>query len=107
MTRPPTNLSHLRRTINVACNQRGRHPSSTGNGTSSIVMTVLFVWICFLGLLFLLVKERRLSGWVTVTVQSPAGYHATQVAVSAPAQIADAEQRVHHIRSLVAAARHG
>jgi len=73
----------------------------------AIVMTVLFVWICFLGLLFLLVKERRLSGWVTVTVQSPAGYHATQVAVSAPAQIADAEQRVHHIRSLVAAARHG
>ncbi len=73
----------------------------------AIVITVLFVWFCFLGLLFLLVKERRLSGWVTVTVQGPAGYHATQVAVSAPAQIADAEQRVHHIRSLVVAARHG
>lgn len=71
----------------------------------AIVLAIVFFLFCLLGLLFLLIKERRTQGFVTVTVQGPSGYHATQVAVSHPAQAADTEARVHYIRSLAAASR--
>jgi hypothetical protein len=71
----------------------------------AIVLAVIFFVFCLLGLLFLLMKERTMSGWVTVSVQGPGGYHATQVPVTNPAQVADVEARVHYIRSLVAAVR--
>jgi len=71
----------------------------------AIVLAIIFFLFCLLGLLFLLIKERTMHGYVTVTVQSPAGYHATQVPVASVAQVADTEARVHYIRSLVAAAR--
>ena len=73
----------------------------------AIVLAVIFFIFCFLGLLFLLMKEKVTQGWVTVTVTSPGGYHATQIPISNQAQIADVEHRVHYIRSLVAAARIG
>lgn len=71
----------------------------------AIVLAIVFFLFCLLGLFFLLIKQRTMQGWVTVTVQAPGGYHATQVPVSHPSQIADVENRVHYIRGLAAAAR--
>ncbi len=70
----------------------------------AIVLTVVFFVFCLLGLLFLLIKERRTQGFVSVSVQGPGFFHVAQIPVSDPAQIADTENRVNYIRSLVAAA---
>ena len=69
----------------------------------AIVLAVIFFLVCLLGLLFLLIKERRTTGWVTVSVQGAGTYYATQIPISAPAQITDVESRVGYIRGLVAA----
>jgi hypothetical protein len=71
--------------------------------TWAIVLCVLFVLVCLLGLLFLLAKERKTTGWMTVSVQGGGTYHASQIAISAPEQVADVEGRVNYIRGLVAA----
>lgn len=73
--------------------------------TRAIVLAVIFFVFCLLGLLFLLMKERTVQGYITVTMQCPGGYHATQIPISSQAEIADIEARVHYIRSLAAAAR--
>ena len=69
----------------------------------AIVLTVIFVWLCLLGLLFLLIKERKTTGFVQVTVHGPGFHHATQVPIGDLAQLQDIESRVSYIRSLVAA----
>lgn len=69
----------------------------------AIVLAVIFFLVCLLGLLFLLIKERRTTGWVTVSVQGQGTYHATQIPVSTQTQITDIESRVGYIRGLVAA----
>ena len=68
----------------------------------AIVMVVLFVWFCFLGLLFLLVKERRTTGWIQVGVQGPGLFHATQVPITVAAQVGFVHQQVNYVRSVVA-----
>jgi hypothetical protein len=69
----------------------------------AIVMAIIFFIFCLLGLLFLLIKERKTQGYVQVSVQGPGLFHATQVPVSSPAHVLDIEQRVNYCRSLVAA----
>jgi hypothetical protein len=71
--------------------------------TYAIVLAVVFFVFCLLGLLFLLVKEHRTEGFVSVSVQGPGFFHVTQIPVTDRAQIADTEGRVNYIRSLVAA----
>ncbi len=71
--------------------------------TWAIVLAVLFVFACLLGLLFLLVKERKTTGWMTVSVQGDGAYYATQIPISSPEQVADVDGRVNYIRGLVAA----
>lgn len=70
----------------------------------AIVCTILFVWFCLLGLLFLLAKERRTEGYVQITVQAPGFVHATQLPVSSPEQVAEYNARVNFARSVSAAA---
>lgn len=72
--------------------------------TYAIVLCIVFVLFCLLGLLFLLIKERKTQGYLTVSVQGDGFYHATQVPVSYPAQIADIEGRVNYCRALAATA---
>lgn len=55
--------------------------------TWAIVLAVLFFILCFLGLLFLLVKEKRISGYVEVRVQSGNFWHVTQIPVSAEGHV--------------------
>lgn len=73
--------------------------------TWAIVCTVLFVWFCLLGLLFLLAKERRTEGSVQVIVQGPGFVHTVQLPVCSSAQAMDYNQRVNYARSLSAAAQ--
>ncbi|HEY8619681.1 MAG TPA: hypothetical protein VIM01_06375 [Dermatophilaceae bacterium] len=48
--------------------------------TYAIVLAVVFsVLTCLLGLLFLLIKEDRTTGWLQVTVQGPELVHTTHV----------------------------
>ena len=65
--------------------------------TAGIVLAIIFVWVCLLGLLFLLMKERRTVGWVQVTVQGQGLYYATMLpALSGP----HAHQFVNYARQL-------
>lgn len=44
----------------------------------AIVLAIIFFFLCLLGLLFLLVKERRYSGFITVSVTGQGYHYATQ-----------------------------
>jgi hypothetical protein len=72
--------------------------------TWAIVLAIVLFVLCFLGLLFLLVKEQRTEGWVQVVIQGPGFLHTTQLPVTSPAQVADSNARVNYSRSLSAAA---
>ncbi|MEZ5135602.1 MAG: hypothetical protein R2699_11270 [Acidimicrobiales bacterium] len=78
--------------------------TTSGIPTWAIVMAILFAVLCLLGLLFLLVKEERTTGVMQVVVQADGFYHATQIPVGNVAAVADVENRVNYIRSLVASA---
>jgi hypothetical protein len=73
--------------------------------TWAIVLAIIFALACLLGLLFLLVKEDRTTGYVEVTVMSGTLTHVTQVPVRHQADIASVRQRVHQAQTLAAAAR--
>ena len=71
--------------------------------TYAIVLAVVTsVMTCLLGLLFLLIKEERTTGWLQVTVQAPALVHTTHVPVTHPGTVADVYARVDYARSLTA-----
>lgn len=70
----------------------------------AIVCAILFFAVCFLGLLFLAIREEQMQGFMQVSVESVDGFHhRTQVPVSTRGQVVDTEQRVNYIRGLVAA----
>ena len=74
--------------------------------TYAIVLAVVTsVMTCLLGLLFLLIKEERPTGWVQVTVQGPGFTHTTQVPVSRQEMVMDVYARVDFARLLTAAAQ--
>jgi hypothetical protein len=74
--------------------------------TYAIVLAVVTsVLTCLLGLLFLLIKEDRTTGWLQVTVQGPAFIHTTQVPVSHQVTLMDLYARVDYARSLTASAQ--
>ena len=72
--------------------------------TYAIVLAVVFAIFCLLGLLFLLIKEDKTQGYVVVSVQADGFFHATQVPVSYPTQIAEIDGRVNYARALAASA---
>jgi len=78
--------------------------TSQGIPTWAIVLAIVFAVVCLLGLLFLLVKEERTTGVVQVSVQADGFFHATQIPIASRVQVADVENRVNYIRSLVASA---
>ncbi|NEW46418.1 hypothetical protein GV792_18015 [Nocardia cyriacigeorgica] len=47
--------------------------------TYAVVLAILLFPLCFLGLLFLLVKEKTTVGYVQVTVTSEGRYHSTMI----------------------------
>jgi hypothetical protein len=72
--------------------------------TWAIILAVVFALLCLLGLLFLLVKEQAITGYVEVSVQSGSLYHATQIPVSSQYQIDQVRANVSQAQSLAAAA---
>jgi hypothetical protein len=72
--------------------------------TAGIVLAVVFVWFCLLGLLFLLMKDRRTVGYVQITVQGSGFHHSTMVGVTSPQTVVYVHQMVNYARTLAAAA---
>lgn len=60
----------------------------------AIVVAILFIWLCLLSLLFLLVRQPRLTGWVDVTVASGNVAHTTSIAVSRVEHVGIVRQQV-------------
>lgn len=66
----------------------------------AIVLAVVFFVFCFLGLLFLLMKERVTIGYVQVAVSSGGRYHTTMVPVDDPRTVGLVMGHVNYARSL-------
>jgi hypothetical protein len=66
-----------------------------------IVLAILFIWLCFLSLLFLLMKERTLAGYTQVTVQGSGFYYSTLLP---PGTLPIVTQQVNYARALAATA---
>jgi len=73
---------------------------STGIPTWAIVLAIVFALACLLGLLFLLVKEERWTGYAEVTVRSGQLLHTTQLPVGSPQQVQYWAAAVHQAQSL-------
>jgi len=96
----PTGRAPLRGTTWLVSNQTTVTESIP---TYAIVLAIIFALACLLGLLFLLMKEKKVQGQMQVSVQGQGFYYATQVPVSSVQQIQDIEARANYIRSLVSA----
>jgi hypothetical protein len=68
----------------------------------AIVLTIIFFLFCLLGLLFLLIKERRISGTVQVSVQGPGFAYSTYIPVFSEMAIGQISTSVDWIRAHVA-----
>ncbi len=67
----------------------------------AVVLAVLFFLACFLGLLFLAIREDRLTGSMEIHVRGPDGfYHLTQVPVWKYDQVHQIGQAVNNARQL-------
>ncbi|CAA0127414.1 Uncharacterised protein [Mycolicibacterium vanbaalenii] len=73
-----------------------------GISAVGVVLCILFIWVCLLGLLFLLMKDRKLTGYIQVTVQGKGFHHQTLVPVRGPDTFAQVHQSVNYARSLSA-----
>lgn len=69
-----------------------------------IILCLLFIWVCFLGLFFLLLKERTVSGYVQVTVQGNGFHHSTLIPAFGDHTAFEVNQLVNYARSLAAMA---
>jgi hypothetical protein len=96
----PTGRAPLRGTTWMVTNQV---TVTEGIPTWAIVLAIIGIIACLLGLFFLLVKEKKVQGFMQVSVQGPGLYYATQLPVSNEMQMRDIESRVNYIRTLVAA----
>ena len=67
----------------------------------AIIMAILTVLLCLIGLLFLLVRERRFYGAIQVSVQGPGLSHSTYIPVGNELQIFQINNSVDWIRGQV------
>ncbi|PYC71021.1 hypothetical protein C7C46_26920 [Streptomyces tateyamensis] len=67
---------------------------------AGIVLAIIFFLFCLIGLLFLLMKEKRTTGHVQITVSGGGRYHTTSIPVSSPHQVMDLINRVNYARGL-------
>ena len=71
---------------------------------AGVVLCLIFIWFCLLRLLFLLIKERTISGYIQVTVQGNGFHHSTLIPATSPDSVVSVNQMVNYARSLAAAA---
>ncbi|MEU8519472.1 hypothetical protein [Streptomyces sp. NBC_01216] len=55
--------------------------------TVAIVLAIVFALLCLVGLLFLLMKEKKTTGFIQVTVTSGGRHHATMIPATGPETI--------------------
>ncbi|MGW8380689.1 hypothetical protein [Streptomyces sp. ODS28] len=68
--------------------------------THAVVLAVVFFFFCFLGLLFLLMKERNTVGHVQVTVSSGGRFHSVMLPVNSPMAVGQIMQQVNYARTV-------
>jgi hypothetical protein len=68
--------------------------------TFAIILAIVFAVFCLLGLLFLLMKEDRTTGYVEVSVRTGDVFHKTQIPISNPGQVTWVRQQVSHAQAL-------
>jgi hypothetical protein len=79
---------------------------------SAIILTVIFFLVCFLGLLFLLIHEQVITGYVEVSVRTGNIYHVVQIPVSGEGdanrlrQVAEVREKVSRAQAMAAHAAH-
>ena len=71
---------------------------------AGVILCIIFVWFCLLGLLFLLMKDQKLGGYVQITVQGKGFHHQTFVPVYGPDTFMEVNRTVNYARSLSAQA---
>jgi hypothetical protein len=67
----------------------------------AIVLTIVFTLLFLLGLLFLLIREKVVQGYVEVAVQADRLYHSTQVRVSNANEVDRVIAAVNKVRGMV------
>jgi hypothetical protein len=72
--------------------------------TWAIVCAIAFALLCLIGLLFLLAKEDRTTGWLEVRVQGGTLDHTTQIPVTSDAQVRTLRQWFARAQTMAAAA---
>lgn len=97
----PNGTAPLRSTRWIAVDQSFTSRTIPGY---AIVLAIVFALFCLLGLLFLLIKEDRTTGYVMVTVSSDHLQHATQIPVNSPYQVAQVRQLVAQAQAMAAGA---
>ncbi|MER8045006.1 hypothetical protein [Streptomyces sp. NPDC094032] len=70
--------------------------------TTGIVLAVVFFVFCFLGLLFLLMKEKRTTGFIQITVTSGGRYHSTMIPATSPETMHWVMGQLNYARALSA-----
>lgn len=70
----------------------------------AIVLAVFFALACLLGLLFLLIKEERVSGFIVVSVQTGTLRHSTEILTSSAQTYPQYFALVSRAQALAAAA---
>ena len=74
--------------------------TSEATPTYAIVLAMLFFLFCLLGLFFLFIKEKRVQGYVQLSIQGPGFYHVAQLPPGSGMQV---NHQVAYVRNLVAA----
>ncbi|WP_267243028.1 hypothetical protein [Streptomyces sp. PR69] len=70
--------------------------------THAIVLAVVFFVFCFLGLLFLLMKEKQTTGFIQITVTSGGKHHSTVIPAQGPQTFPWVMGQLNYARSLSA-----
>jgi hypothetical protein len=71
---------------------------------AGVVLAILFIWVCLLGLLFLLWRDRKMVGYIQVTVQGSGFYHSTMIPALGAGSMMVVTQEVNYARAQAAAA---
>lgn len=66
----------------------------------AIVLAVIFFLFCLLGLFFLLMKERRTTGYIQITVNSAGRHHSTMIPAVDPGTYMWVMSQINQARAL-------
>ncbi|OAZ41471.1 hypothetical protein A9Z40_01995 [Microbacterium arborescens] len=91
----------------VNVNTQDNTATTTHTPAWAIVMVILFVWLFLLSLLFLLARERRVEGTMTVLITARNGeQYSEHMKVHSAAQQQDVLNRVTYLQGLIGWKRH-